>query len=69
VSSLRQGNTRLLRLKFVYVFSVPAVGLYVYRSCLFDTSTRLFVVDVGSIMRDKFANFFIVGVGSHVGLC
>jgi hypothetical protein len=69
MSRLCHGNTRLLRLKFVYIFSVPTVGLYVYRSCLFGNLTGLFIVDVGSNVRDKFAQFFIVDVGSHVGLC
>jgi hypothetical protein len=53
----------------VYIFSVPTVGLYVYRSYLFGTLTGLFIVDVGSNVRDKFAQFFIVDVGSQVGLC
>ena len=58
MSSLRQGNTRLLRLEFVYIFSVSTLGLYVYRSCVFDTLTGLFIVDVGNSVRDKFAQFF-----------
>ena len=53
----------------MYIFSVPTVGVYVYKCSLFDTLNGLFIVDVGGSVRDKFAQFFIVDVGSHVGLC
>jgi hypothetical protein len=60
MSSLPQGNTKLPRLKFLYIFSVSAVGLCVYRSRVFDTLTGVFIVDVGGSVRDKFAVFSLL---------
>jgi len=34
---------------------------------VFHTLTLLIIVDVGSNVRDKFAQFFIIDFGSHVG--
>ena len=60
-------NPWLPRLKFVFVFSVRAVGLCVCRFFMFDTLTGLIIVVVGSNVRDKFAQFFVIDVGSPVG--
>jgi hypothetical protein len=52
------GITRLLRLNFVYIFSVITVGPFVYRCFVFDKLTGLFFVDVGSSVCGKFRTVF-----------
>lgn len=74
MNSLCQGHTvtvfgRPCRRSFVYIFSVSAVGLCVYRSYVFDKLTWFFIVGVGSNVCDKYTRVFVVGVGNNVLFC